>query len=105
EFIIMPDHMHGIITIKPYRFDKHSHDTTLSMPASKIAEYGQMVPRSISILLRTYKSIVARWINSQRHTPGERIWQRNYYEHIVRNAEDLNCIRKYIKTNPNYWKR
>lgn len=105
EFIIMPDHMHGIITIKSYRFDKHAHDTTLSTPASKIAGYGQMVPRSISILLRTYKSVVTRWINSQRRTPGERIWQRNYYEHIVRNAEDLNRIRKYIKANPDYWKR
>jgi len=37
--------------------------------------------------------------------PGNRIFQRNYYEHIVRDQDDLNRIRAYTRTNPQYWHR
>jgi REP element-mobilizing transposase RayT len=38
-----------------------------------------------------------------RQTPGERVWQRNYYEHVIRNEEELNRIRQYILENPMRW--
>ena len=42
-------------------------------------------------------------INLERDTPGARFWQRNYYEHIVRNRRELNAIRVYIRNNPRKW--
>jgi REP element-mobilizing transposase RayT len=40
---------------------------------------------------------------SMRGTPGAPVWQRNYYEHIIRNEDDLEAIRHYILTNPSRW--
>lgn len=49
------------------------------------------------------KSAVTKRINKLRNTPGKPVWQRNYYEHIIRNENDLNRIRKYILNNPEQW--
>ena len=45
----------------------------------------------------------AKEINLMRNTPGYHVWQRNYYEHIIRNDKDLNNIRDYIVNNPMQW--
>lgn len=50
-----------------------------------------------------YKATSARKINALRGTPGAAVWQRNYYEHVVRDEEDLNRIREYIATNALRW--
>jgi hypothetical protein len=46
---------------------------------------------------------VTKRINELRHTPGAPIWQRNYYEHIIRDERALNAIRRYIQENPLRW--
>ena len=46
---------------------------------------------------------VARQINQLQQTPGTHLWQRNYYEHIIRNDMELNRIRQYIINNPLNW--
>jgi putative transposase len=61
------------------------------------------VPGSIPTIVRAFKSATTRRINEMRGTPGARVWQRNYYEHIVRNDADLQRIREYILTNPIRW--
>jgi len=53
--------------------------------------------------VRQFKTFSARRINQHRNTPGIRIWQRNYYEHIIRDEQSLNRIREYILTNPLRW--
>lgn len=50
-----------------------------------------------------FKSAVTKRINILRNTPGEPLWQRNYWEHIIRNEFELNRIREYINTNPARW--
>jgi hypothetical protein len=50
-----------------------------------------------------FKSTVTKRINEMRNTPGVSVWQRNYYEHIIRNDESLNSIREYIINNPLQW--
>jgi hypothetical protein len=61
------------------------------------------VPGSIPTIVRSFKSAVTKRINKMRNTPGAPVWQRNYYEHIIRNDESLNCIREYIVNNPLQW--
>jgi REP element-mobilizing transposase RayT len=55
--------------------------------------------------VRSFKSAATKRINELRNTPGLAFWQRNYYEHIVRNHADLQRIRRYIAQNPARWAR
>jgi REP element-mobilizing transposase RayT len=51
-----------------------------------------------------FKSAVTKQINTLRNTPGAPVWQRNYFEHIIRDNTDYNQIAEYILTNPKRWK-
>lgn len=51
----------------------------------------------------SFKSAAAKHINILRNTPGTVLWQRNYYEHVVRSEAELSRIREYIATNPARW--
>jgi hypothetical protein len=53
--------------------------------------------------VRGFKSAVTKQINEIRNTPGLDVWQRNYYEHIIRNENERNLIRQYIVYNPQKW--
>lgn len=90
EWMIMPNHIHGIIVVNDCRGD------------SRIAPTGKRKP--IGRLIGAFKTVSTKHINIIRGTPGIPVWQRNYYEHIVRNDESLNRIREYIKNNPLQWK-
>jgi REP element-mobilizing transposase RayT len=58
---------------------------------------------SLGAIIGSYKSAVTRQINTIRNTPGAKLWQRNYYEHIIRGENELNQIRAYIVQNPAKW--
>jgi len=95
EFIIMPNHLHGIIWIIT------SGDTACCVSTENQSEvfekFGQPVKNSIPTIIRSYKSAVTRLIHKQN--PGLRIWQSNYYEHVIRNNDDLDKTREYIHFN------
>ena len=59
--------------------------------------------RSLGAIIGSYKSTTARRINQVAGAPGQPVWQRNYYEHIVRSQHALHAIRDYILTNPLRW--
>jgi REP element-mobilizing transposase RayT len=50
-----------------------------------------------------FKSAATARINKIRNTPGVKLWQRNYWEHIIRNETELNRLREYIRYNPAEW--
>jgi len=54
-------------------------------------------------MIAGYKSVTTKRINEFRGTPGHPVWQRNYYEHIIRSNEDLDRIHRYILANPLLW--
>ena len=60
-------------------------------------------PGSIGAIVGNFKSLVTRRINNLRRTPGGRVWQRGYYDRIVRNERALNAIRQYVRDNPARW--
>jgi hypothetical protein len=60
-------------------------------------------PKSLGSLIAGYKSAVTKRINELRQTPRAKLWQRNYWEHIVRNEPELNRIREYIHNNSTQW--
>lgn len=55
------------------------------------------------MIIRGFKSTTTKQINILRKTPGNLMWQRNYYEHVIRNEQELNKIREYIINNPLKW--
>jgi hypothetical protein len=54
-------------------------------------------------LIGAFKTVSTKRINEMRETPGTRVWQRNYYEHVIRNDESLDPIREYIINSPLQW--
>jgi REP element-mobilizing transposase RayT len=57
----------------------------------------------LGAIVGNYKSVTTRRINRLRGMPGTPFWQRNYWEHIIRNDASLNRIRAYIRDNPARW--
>ena len=87
EFMVMPNHCHGII---------------------KIADVGAGLKpaptkQALSEIIRAFKSFSARKINIFRKLPGMSVWQRSFYEHVIRDEKSLNRIREYIANNPLRW--
>jgi putative transposase len=88
-FVIMSNHIHGIIIINDVGAGSEPAPTDRSSKRHGLPE-----------IIRGFKTFSARRINQARQTPGRRFWQRNYYEHIIRNQDALDRIRQYIQNNP-----
>ncbi len=94
EFIVMPNHFHGIIIINEPR-----RGVLQYAPTNKFCSPSQ----TIGSIVRGFKSAVTKNINILRKSPGQPVWQRNYFEHIIRDNVDMNRIRDYICNNPKNW--
>lgn len=101
EFAIMPNHFHGIIWILDDSTGTARRAPTNNPPT--IEQFGKPVSGSIPTIVRAFKSAVTRQINLIRQTPGAPVWQRNYYEHIIRDDKSYNQIAQYILDNPAKW--
>ena len=77
-FVIMPNHVHVIF---------------------ELLENMTALPN----IIRGFKTFSSRRINNLRRQTGSPLWQRNYYEHIIRDEEDLMRVREYIVQNPLKW--
>ena len=109
-FQIMPNHIHGILFIVNVVGAKHSHIESIQVENKFIRNASPLrkrphgtQPGSLSAIMQNYLSMTSRNINQLRNTPGAKLWQRNYYEHIIRNEKELNQIRDYIIGNPLKW--
>ena len=96
-WVIMPNHFHGIVIINNNPVGANGRSP---LPNNR---HPQMKPKSLSSLMAGFKSITTKKINILRDTPETPLWQRNYYEHIIRNEEAMNKIRQYIINNPLSW--
>lgn len=97
EFVVMPNHIHGIIWIK----DVTGRGAARCAPTG--GQYGSMKPNSLPTIVRAFKSAVTNRINKMRSLPGLPIWQRNYYEHVIYSERDYFNIANYIYSNPLNW--
>ena len=96
EYIIMPNHFHGVILIID-----DGRGTARRAPT--VERFSRPVANSFPTIVRSFKSAVTNRINQIRGTPGASVWQRNYYEHVIRNEDKLFKIRQYIQNNPLKW--
>jgi REP element-mobilizing transposase RayT len=125
-FVVMPNHVHGIIWLDgtrrgidvtrrgvaegakdsddlPFRYAPTDDQSSRYAPTTPDRQFGKMIPGSIPAIVRAYKSSVAYRINLMRGLRNAPVWQRNYYEHILRNADEAERIQHYIESNPSNW--
>ncbi|ORJ59296.1 transposase [Geothermobacter hydrogeniphilus] len=100
ESVIMPNHFHGIIILMP--IDPIPVGAGLK-PARTESARTDIKRHGLSEIVRGFKTFSARYINEIRNAPGVKLWQRNYWERVVRDEDELNRIREYIRTNPVRW--
>jgi REP element-mobilizing transposase RayT len=99
-FVIMPNHLHGILVL-------HGRGVQLNAPTPgtpvRRGKHAAISPKrnTLSVIIRTFKAAVTTQCGKNRHPSFK--WQRNYYEHIIRNEAELNRIRQYILYNPTLW--
>jgi putative transposase len=79
QFVVMPNHVHGILVLD------------------------EGCRAALSEVVRGFKSFSAAKVNVARATRGASLWQRGYYEHVIRDDGDLGRIREYIANNPAQW--
>jgi putative transposase len=131
EHIIMPNHVHGIIELKNDRniyvttpAIPVGNDGVMGrimnvgavgavvvgaenfLPLQPGHQFQKMIPRSIASIVKGYKIGVTKWYRSNMPSfanPQTKVWQRNYYEHIIRNEQSYSTISNYIMTNPENW--
>jgi len=93
KFVVMPNHIHGILIF--------------SRPVGEELKPGVRVSptRTVSEVVRGLKTFSARRINEMTGATGKVIWQRGYFEHIVRTNKGFAAIRQYIRDNPGAWEK
>jgi REP element-mobilizing transposase RayT len=98
-FIIMPNHLHGIIIINDPGRDVACNVST----ENKINQFSKISPKpnSLSVIIRSFKSAVAKNIHESGYLSFQ--WQPRFYDHIIHNGKELYNIRKYIEQNPLKW--
>ena len=92
EYIVMPNHFHALVL--------------LGEPACKsteIEDVSEKRTETLSTIINGFKAAVTRRIRAVTNAPLLKVWQRGYYDHIVRNDDDLRRIRVYIRENPQNW--
>ena len=104
EFIVMPNHLHGIIIIvgagsKPAQ--KHGHISIGNHVGAGLEP--APTDHGLSEIVRQFKTFSTKRINQINNTSGTPIWQRNYYDRIIRNDASLRGVRQYIQDNPVNW--
>lgn len=111
EFVIMPNHIHGIIEINDsirrgtmlLVHQRGTKDQGTYQRAPTTEQFGKPTSNTVPTIVRGFKSTVTKQINGIRNKPGHSVWQRNYYEHIIRNEKSHNRIVEYIRFNPEKW--
>ncbi len=95
SFVVMPNHFHTVVWITPRR--------GMARHAPTLNRFGKPVPDSLGSIMGGFKSAASRRINAIRNTPGIPVWQRNYWERVIRDESELNRVRQYIADNPRHW--
>ena len=117
KYVIMPNHVHGIIIItnrndvyggvqnlinvgvqnfEPLQIQKQNSGYNYQQN-----KYQKIIPRSLGAIIRGFKIGVTKWFHE--NTNINKVWQRNFYDYIIRDKNELYPIRKYINNNPKNW--
>ncbi len=97
-FVIMPNHMHGIVVICNPDKDAPGRDALRGVSTN---QFGPLPSGSLQSMINGYKGAVTRWCKNNGY--AEFAWLARFWDHIIRNEEKLQAIREYIINNPRKW--
>lgn len=108
--VVMPNHIHGIILLSTsgaewHRLPIHSQpNCRREVPSSPTPNRrDQRTSPTLGQVVAYFKFQSIKYINQHRDMPGACVWQRNYYDHVIRDDIDLQRIRQYVTDNPMRW--
>jgi REP element-mobilizing transposase RayT len=96
EYIVMPNHFHGIVWISVLALRAAVSEANVTPAAGFLKD-------SLSSVVASFKSAVTRTSNRRLGRPGKSLWQRSFYDHVIRDDAELQVIRQYIRDNPRKW--
>lgn len=108
-WVVMPTHVHGIILVggrgEAFAIRSVNGESSLQANASplRMVQARGTKHGSLGAIIQNFKSASSRLINRSRGVSGKSIWQRNYYERVIRDDDDLARIRTYVAENPVRW--
>ena len=101
EWVLMPNHLHGILVLSGDR--GRCRGTACRAPTRASERFGRPTPGSLPTIIRSFKAATTRRVNVLRGGPRMSVWQRNYYERVIRDEDELNRLRQYVLDNPVQW--
>jgi len=106
EFVIMPNHVHGILIIdngysRNNNNDNDGNKDVCSLPYDNNIKWQTKLSRSLSSIIRGFKIGVTKYFRKKDHDDFQ--WQKSFYDHIISNEKALLNIREYIVNNPLQW--
>ena len=106
-FVVMPNHVHGIFVVgaalAPPKRRKVGAGLALPVGGAASSAPTRFASTTLGTVVRAFKSISAMGVNRLLSRSGQSLWQRSYYEHVIRTEQSLNRTREYIATNPLRW--
>lgn len=109
-FVIMPNHLHGIINInehqlskKPSCYDSMNQIAPINFSEDHHKRPKGTIPNSLGAIIGAFKSATTKQVHRLGLTDHRSLWHRNYYEHIIRDDQDYHRIVEYIQLNPSNW--
>ena len=107
EFVVMPNHVHGIIVLTDQQGKTSISESVTGAGRGQVGAGLKPAPTErrhpLPEIVRAFKTFSSRRINERRGSPGVPVWQRNYYERVIRDERELDAIRQYIVDNPAKW--
>jgi len=106
EFVVMPNHIHGMIWITgegSYRLHPGAWKTDNARRVGQLPDPTNVRFETLSNIIGAFKTTAATRINKLRGMLGVPVWQKSFYDRIVRNEHELECIQEYIRNNPIKW--
>lgn len=101
-FQVMPNHVHGILILVEKLDGASRREPSQASGALSAPLRPQRTPQSVGAVVAGFKAAVTRQVTLSPGTPGP-IWQRNYYERVIRDEAELYRAREYIRDNPTRW--
>lgn len=102
-YVVMPSHLHGLIILPGAPRAQRAVPLQGEGVLTPERSFGALQPGELPTIVRSSKAACTRRVNQLRGTPGEPLWQRGYYEHVVQCADDLEQLQRYIAENPLRW--
>ena len=98
-FILMPNHVHGVILLQ----DEPNNTSVGAGLQPAIPRNDAARRHGLPEIVRAFKTFSARKINRMRASTGASVWQRGFYDHVIRDEDELDRVRTYILDNPRKW--